>query len=112
MTWKYFSLRGCLAPQDGKQVWNENVRDPVSPVVTNGKSIINIVNINGSMNFVGLCLDCQLGREKTLKEKDRDVFEASPMVVAHLDDDHTGPICGFLIDSFVAGEYPEIGWGL
>ena len=82
------------------------------PIVVNGENIINIVNMNESMNFVGLCLDCQLGREKTLKEKNRDVFEASLMVVAHLDNDHTTSICGFHIDIFIAGEHSEIGWGL
>lgn len=34
------------------------------------------------------------------------------MVVAHLDNDHAVQICGFHTDSFIAGEYPEMGWDL
>ena len=53
------------------------MRNLAFPIVVNGENVINIVNMNESMNFVGLCLDYQLEREKTPKAKDRDVFEAS-----------------------------------
>lgn len=101
----------CLIPQDGELVWREDMSDLISPIAVNGKNILNVIEERGLLKAVSLLdQDQAKGHAETQDANDRAVFDVSLMVVAR--NDHAHDVCGFHVDSFVAGEYPDIGWGL